>query len=107
MTVSVAIKDLTEKRIASQYAIKICFSGKISPKGSGARYSDHSRCPKNTTSGVLRKDPFLHDFLVIVNILLFVSELVYFDWVLLCGSTKNIFHIVFRRHFVANIFICD
>ena len=62
---------------------------------------------KNTTSGVLRKDPFLHDFLVIVNILLFVSELVYFDWVLLCGSTKNIFHIVFRRHFVANIFICD
>ena len=34
---------------------------------------------KITTSGVLRKDPFLHDFLVIVNILLFVSGLVYFD----------------------------
>ena len=47
--------------------------------GSGARYSDHSRCQKITTSCVLRKDPFLHDFLVMVNILLFVSRLVYFD----------------------------
>ena len=34
---------------------------------------------KITTSGVLRKDPFLHDFLVMVNILLFESELVYFE----------------------------
>ena len=79
MTVSVAIKDLIKKKRASEYALKICFSGKISPKGSGARYSDHSRCPKITTSGVLRKDPFLHNFLVMVNILLFVSKLVYFD----------------------------
>ena len=38
-----------------------------------------SRCPKITTSGVLRKDPFLQDLLVVVNILLVVSELVYFD----------------------------
>ena len=45
---------------------------------------------------MLRKDPFLHDFLVIVNILLFVSELVYFDWVLLCGSTKIYFILYFE-----------
>ena len=81
--------------------------GKISPKGSGAGYSDHSRCPKVTTSGVLRKDPFLHGLLVMVYILLFVSELVYFDRVLVCASTRNIIYIVFRRLFVANIFICD
>ena len=47
-------------------SFRMRFGSQIPPQGSGARYSDVSPCPK--TLDVLRKDPFLVDLLVWVNL---------------------------------------